>query len=494
MARIAVAGLQHETNTFVPVPTELRDFETAAYEGGTRRGIEVLELVPGPMPAGGFIARATALGHNIVPIVCAYAEPGGLITRTCFEALAGEIVAGLVLAGPVDAIYLDLHGAMTCVGIDDADAELIARVRAVAGATPIVCSLDLHGNLTEDTLAEVDVAVAFRTYPHIDAAETGARAADLLERRLVTGRRPHRAFRKLPFLVPLDRQSTFLEPARTLYAELTELEARTGIWSMSLMMGFIQSDLPFVGPSVFAYGDDAASTEAAVDRLCQAILAQEPAFQSSLLTPQAAAAAAKVWDGAAPLIIADVHDNAGGGASSDAMDLIRALLAAGVDDVAVGMVYDPQAVAGATSAGPGATVRLALGGRGNPGDRPLEADFRVVRLNEAPVRTTGPMAQGQVVDLGATALLSLEGVEIVVTSKRTQCLDQAYFRHLGIEPMAKRIVVVKSSNHFRADFEPIAGGIIGVAGLGLCTADPAAIPYTRLRSGVRLHGGGPPFG
>lgn len=494
MARIAVAGLQHETNTFVPAPTQLQDFETAAYEGGTRRGSKIFELVPGPMPAGGFIERAIALGHTVVPLVCAYAEPGGLVTRECFETLADEIVAALAAASEVDAIYLDIHGAMTCAGIDDADAELVARVRSVAGETPIACSLDLHGNLTDETLADIDVAVAFRTYPHIDAAETGARAAELLDRRLATGSRPHRAFRKLPFLVPLDRQSTFLEPAKALYAQMAALEAGSGIWTMSLMMGFIQSDLPFVGPSVFAYGDDAAATEAAVDALCAMILAQEPAFRSSLLTPAAAAAAARSWSGPGPLVVADVHDNAGGGASSDAMDLIRALLEAGVSDVAVGMVFDPAAVALAHEAGPGAIVRLALGGRGTAGDAPLDADYGVVRLNAELVHATGPMAQGQLVDLGRTALLSLEGLEIVVISKRTQCLDQAYFRHLGVEPQVKRVVVVKSSNHFRADFEPIAGRIIGVGGLGLCTADPAQIPYTRLRPDVRLYGGGPTFG
>lgn len=486
MARIAVAALHHETNTFAPLATRQADFEEAAYEGGTRRGGEVFDLVGGPMPAGGFIARAQALGHEIVPLVCAYAEPGGLIERSCFEALSAEIVAALAAALPVDAVYLDLHGAMSCAEFDDADAEVVARIRAVVGDAPIVSSFDLHGNLTDDSLEQLDLAIAFRTYPHIDAVDTGRRVADLLDRRLKSGAGLHRAFRKIPFLIPLDRQCSLLEPARTLYDELASLEQRAGVWSVSLMMGFIQSDTPIVGPSIFAYGDDAVAVDRAVDSLHAMVVAREADFHSVLISPAAAAEMAATWQSDRPLIIADVQDNAGGGASSDVTDMIRALVAAGARDVAIGMIHDPIAVARAHQAGAGATIRLALGGRGTAGDTPFEAEFEVVRLNDGPVRATGEMAQGQMVDLGRTALLSSAGIELVVTSRRTQCLDRAYFRHLGVDLENRRAIVVKSSVHFRADFSAIAGEIIGVAGLGMSTADPAAIPYTRLPDAIRI--------
>jgi microcystin degradation protein MlrC len=494
MARIAVAGSQHETNTFVPQTTSYEDFETSAYFGGPRRGPELLELAPGPSPLGGFIARAAELGHEVVPLFYASAEPGGLIGRSCFERISNEIVSALASAGRIDAVYLDLHGAMTAEGIDDGDAELLQRVRSVVGEIPLVCSFDLHGNLTRDTIACADAAVAYRTYPHVDAAETGAAAADLVARRLDGGLRPYLAFRKLPFLIPLDRQSTFHEPARSVYDQLPMLERKHGLWSVSLMMGFLQSDLEFVGPSIFAYADTAAQANEAADELLQMLLDREQEFQSKLVSPAEAAAEAAAWSGAGPLILADVHDNAGGGASSDTMDLTKALLAERVSDVAVAMVHDEAAVDAAFAAGEGEYVDLQLGGRGVPGDEPLAARFLVEKLNELPVLATGPVAKGSSIDLGRTVLLRIDGVRIVVTSRRTQCLDQAYFRHLGIEPAATKVLVVKSSNHFRADFEPIAGKVTGVAGIGMCTANPAFIPYTRLRPDVRLFGGGPTLG
>ena len=491
MARIAVGGVQHETNTFAPEPTSFEAFEQCAYIGGIKRGDDVLALAPGPMPIGGFVARANALGHRLRPFLYAFAEPGGTIGRPCFERLTGELIDRLKAVLPVDAVYLDLHGAMTAEDLDDGDAELLWRVRSVIGSTPLVCTFDLHGNLTDETLQPADIAIAYRTYPHVDAAETGARAADLVHRLLAGGKRPKRAFRKLPFLVPLDRQSTFHEPARSIYGRLTDIEASPGVWAASLMMGFLQSDLPFVGPSAFAYADTGSQAREAVERLCAAVEAEEASFRSALLSPDEAAAQAAAWTAERPLVIADVQDNAGGGASSDTVDMLEALLRHRVRDAAIAMIHDPAAVDAAFAAGVGATLQLSIGGKGTPGDRPFEGTFLVRGLNRQPVTTTGPMARGQVVDLGHTACLAIEGVEIVVASKRTQCLDQAYFTHLGIVPSLKHVLVVKSSNHFRADFERIAGKVIGVAGKGLCTANPADIPYTRLRKDVRLFGGGP---
>jgi microcystin degradation protein MlrC len=493
VARIGVVGVQHETNTFVPGSTEYRDFAECAFTGGIKRGESLRELAAAAVPIAGFLGRAEELGHELVPLYYAYAEPSGLLTASCFDRIAGEILQSLRSAGPLHAVYVDLHGAMASASAGEADRELLLRIRKEVGSgPPIVCTLDLHGNLADHSLEGADLAVAYRTYPHVDMADTGARAAELLHR-LLAGERPHRAFAKLPFLIPLDRQSTFEEPLRTIFGKADEIEKQQGLWSLSIMLGFIQCDFPHVGPALLAYADSPAQADRAVAELAGLLLAEEHRFRSALVSPEEAAARAAGWTGTSPIVLADVEDNAGGGASSDTTGLIRALLDRGVTDAAVGMIHDEEAVSAAFALGEGAEGRLAVGGKGTAGDRPLAGSFVVRRLNSDPVVMTGPMGAGQAVDLGRTALLALDGIDIVVTSKRTQCLDRSFFTHLGVDPAGQRVLVVKSSNHFRADFEPIAGEVLLVSGEGMCTADPARIPYTRLRHGVRLYGGGPAF-
>lgn len=486
MARIAIAGFEHETNTFSPFRTTLADYAYSAFAGPRRHGAEVLQLAPGPMPIGGFVAAARRAGHELVPVLYAWAEPSGTLTRETYESIAGEIVAGLRAAGSVDAVFLDLHGAMVAEGVEDGEGELLARVRAALGpGVPIAVSLDLHGNVQRATLAPADVAVAFRTYPHVDMAETGGRCVALLERRLAAGRRPAFAHRPVPFLVPLGRQSTFVEPMRSVYTRLAELEATDpAVWATSLMMGFYLADVPFAGPSAFAYADTQAAAERAVDAIVAELLAAESRLGLELVDADAAARLARDWSEPRPLVLADVQDNSGGGATSDTVDVLRALVEHDVEDAIAGLLFDPESVAAAWDAGTGTDVHLELGGKRMPGQRPLAGTFRVERVREGAIELGGDWA-GLRVDLGRTAVVRHGGLRVVVTSGRTQCLSRDYFRVHGLEPVRHRVVVVKSTNHYRADFMPIAGRVLEVASGGCCVMDPGTLTYARLRADVR---------
>ena len=259
MTLIAVAGFQHETNTFAPTRADFDAFERADAWPALSRGPAMIEAVNGiNLPAAGFIEAARAQGAAIEPLVWCSAVPSAQVTQDAFERIAAMIVEDLQAAlakGPLDAVYLDLHGAMVCEHKEDGEGELLRRLRRVVKDTPIIASLDLHANTTRLMAEEADALVAYRTYPHIDMAETGARAFALLERRLRAGKRPALAMRKLDFLIALASQTTLAEPARTLYRDLGDMTGE-GLWNVSFTPGFPPADIFECGPSVIAVADD----------------------------------------------------------------------------------------------------------------------------------------------------------------------------------------------------------------------------------------------
>lgn len=487
--RIAVAGLQHETNTFLPSVTTLADFERGSIYGPLRRGPEVLSFLEtgNPVPMTGFLQACQSYRWTALPALWCFGEPGALVAADAFHRLAEDIISRFEAMRPFDAIYLDLHGALVVEGKDDGEGALLARLRDHFGeGMPIAASLDLHGNVTEQMVAAASFLVAYRTYPHIDMRETGARAAAGL--RLLTEKGPMEKFhRKLPFLVPIHRQTTLTSPMRELYGMLAHTESREGaLESLSFLPGFPLSDIAECGPSILAYGYDTDVVLSAGMAMVDAISAQESAFLVDLPDADEAVRRAIAWSGQRPALIADVQDNAGGGGTSDTMWLVRALLAQDAQDAAVGMVFDAETAKAAASAGVGATITVSLGGKLFSGDRPVESEFEVKAVSTGPFRLSGPMAGGAMADLGTMAVLRHGGVEIIVVSDRTQCHDLEFFRRVGIEPAQRAILVVKSTNHYRAAFQPIAGTIIEAGCPGACVMDPTTVPYNALRPGVRL--------
>lgn len=498
MKRIAVAGFQHETNTFAPTLTGYSDFEEADAWPGLLRGDDVIRGLSGVnISITGFAdAAAAAGGYEIVPVLWCTAEPSSYVTTDAFERIAGMILDGIGDAGELDGIYLDLHGAMVTEDHEDGEGELLHRIRDLVGQDlPIAVSFDLHANVTPEIVAHASAITIFRTYPHIDLAETGARAFMSLERLLTTGPLC-KAFRQLPYLVPLTSQHTGSEPCRTLYAGLNQLSGET-FFSADIAMGFPPADIFHSGPSLVAYAGTQVDADKVADSLLQSFLDAECDFDDSLVPPEAAVTEAMAHTGPKPVVIADAQDNAGAGASSDTTGLLNALMNGKAQGAVLALLDDAEVAAKAHELGIGVEFSALLGGKsGQEGQYPYEGRFRVEALSNGEFLFTGAMFGGITASLGPMAVLrildSTADVRVVIGSTRCQCLDQAIFRHIGIEPAEQCIVAVKSSVHFRADFEAIADKIIVVEAPGAHPCRLDNIAYQNLRPGVRLGPGGRP--
>jgi microcystin degradation protein MlrC len=491
MARIAVAGFQHETNSFSPVPADWDAFCRATSWPGLTIGDEVVRVVDGMnLAIAGFLREARAASDEIVPIVWANATPSGPVTDDAFTRIMAIITRALETCGPLDAVFLDLHGSMITESCLDGETEILRRVRATAGdAVPIVASLDLHGNVSPEMVTAADALVACRTYPHVDLAETGARAYAAL-RQLRSRREPViRRYRQADFLIPTQAQTTHAEPARGLYQAASDIERRLDLLALSLTLGFGPSDTWHCGPAVTVFGWNARAVDEAVEQVANLLCAAETRFKQPMATPHdAVARAVAVGRPGRPAVLADVQDNPGAGGTGDTTGLLAALIDARADGSVLAVLYDPEAAGRAHEAGVGARLELSLGGkRGGPGSVPLHSPVTVERLGNGRFRATGPMYRGASMDLGPMALIRFpQGPRVIVGSTNTHSADQSILRHLGVEPAEQRIVALKSAVHFRADFEPIASEIILVEAPGSNAADHHAFCYRNLRHTVRV--------
>lgn len=496
--KIAVAGFQHETNTFAPAKADFEAFAAGGAWPPLSRGHGLLQALAGVnLPAAGAIEEARSLGHQVEPLSWAAATPSDRVTRDAYERIVGQILEDLEAQRGLDGIYLDLHGAMVTETHQDGEGELLRRLRDRVGPElPIVVSLDLHANVTPEMVELADGLVIYRSYPHVDMAETGARALRLLHRLMNAGPRRgprFKAYRQLPFLIPLTSGCTLIEPADSLYGRIGELE-EAGVASLSFACGFSPADIHHAGPSVVAYGESAEAARDAADTLYEAAATQESAFAGRILSAGEAVAYAmqRSAKGDGPVVLADTQDNPGAGGNGDTVGLLAELVRQRAPGAVLGLLFDPASARRAAEAGEGARVRLELGAHsGLPGHAPLAADYRVKRVGDGSFTCTGPFYRGARMRLGPTVLLELGGVEVVVTSKKAQAADREMFRHVGVEPEARRIVALKSSVHFRADFQPIASEVIVAAAPGPNPVDHLALSYRNLRPGVRLMPMGP---
>jgi microcystin degradation protein MlrC len=497
MAVIAIATFQHETNTFAPTKASFAHFQAGGGWPGYTVGDEINEIIQGKnIPIAGFASAIRQHGHQLHPLVFANATPSAQVTSDAFERVMAGLIGELQRVGKVDAIYLDLHGAMVTEAHDDGEGEILARLRkAGVGDIPIVASLDLHANVSDAMVELSDGLVAYRTYPHIDMTETGARAAALLSEILQKQRRPEHHFRRLDFLIPLTSQCTLTDPGDRLYGMLAKKEAGANA-VLSFAPGFPAADIADCGPTVFGYGFDRAALVRAVDEMASAVQGAEGRFQNEFLSPnEAIKRAVKIGvTSRRPVILADTQDNPGAGGNGDTTGLLAAMIDNKVASGLVGLLIDPAAAALAHEVGRGGEREFSLGAKsGLPGHFPVRGKFSVYRVSDGEFTCSGPFYKGADMKLGPMAALRREGVTVVVASKKVQAADQDMFRHMGVDPLSYKIVALKSSVHFRAHFQPIAEEILVVAAPGPMAVDPAALPWTKLRDGVRLGPGGKPY-
>ena len=495
MPTIAVAGFQHETNTFAPSKATLDDFRHGGGWPPLTRGAGVPDVVAGAnIPLAGFIAAARGAGHRVAPLIWANATPSAHVTREAFEHIAGALIEELKRAPPVDAVYLDLHGAMVAEHFDDGEGEILRRVREVVGPrVAVVASLDLHANVSRAMIDRAEALVAYRTYPHIDMADTGRRAAAVLDAILAAGEGPKKAFRQVPYLIPLTAQCTLIDPARAIYARLANIERDTGA-SLSFAPGFPAADIADCGPSVFGYCDDGSKAARAVATLADLVETYEGAFEPGLVSAEEGVrrAIAMTEPGGPPVVLADTQDNPGAGGNGDTVGLLEAMIRLRAEDAVLGLLVDPSAAKQAHEAGLGAELEFSLGAKsGLPDHRPLVGRFKVDHVGDGNFVCSGPFYGGFKMRLGPMAALRRDGVTVVVSTKKVQAADQEMFRHLGIEPARQRVLGLKSSVHFRAHFQPIAREVLVVASPGPNPADTATLEWRKLRPGMRLKPHGP---
>lgn len=494
--RVFVAGFKHETNTFASNRADWAAFKRGESFPKPTHGQAMLDMISKvDVSASGFALQARKHGWTLVPSLWCGAVPSSYITDAAFEEICGTILAD-VRKLDFDAIYLELHGAAATESFDDAEGELLKRIRDVVGLKmPIVASLDLHANVTSAMFRHADALVAFRTYPHIDYVKTGERAADLLERILRNGGRECGAMERLPFLISVSVQSTSTEPARYCYELLEELDACNGTVS-TFCMAFPATDFEECGPTLWSYGEKAEETLAAL----YAHVVEPTQWRLTALDAREAVDYALQRAAQSPrgIVVADLQDNPGVGGTSTTTGMLHALLDAKSGHaypgrVAIGVLYDPAAALLAHEAGVGQTIKCTLGESldtpTGPSEPPVKGEYKVRAVSDGVTVFKGPKMTGFRALLGPTACLEIDGVLIVVASGRIGAQDRELFRMVGIDPEAMKIIVVKSSHHFRADFEGLvddrAKDIVIAHATGLFPSDPSLLPWKKLSPQTR---------
>jgi microcystin degradation protein MlrC len=492
--RIAIGGFLHESHSFAPRPTTWSDFLVpGGWPAVQRPATLIAALRESAVPSAGAIKEAEVAGVQLVPLSWGFANPAGPVSAEAFEKLAGMIFGDLLAAmehGPLDGLYLDLHGAMVAEHFPDAEGELLRRARAILGPDmPIAASLDPHCNLSAAMVRHADVLCPFRTYPHVDMKEAGARAMTLLIARAARKKPFAKAYRQLDYLIPITSQCTLAPPMAEVMAARQNISAKLGASELSLCFGFPYADFADCGCALVAYGVTQDAADAAADALLKELKVRETDFAQPILEAREAVAEAIRVAKAAhrPVVIADTQDNPGGGGHGDTTGLLAELLAQRAEGAVLGLINDAESAAACHAAGEGAVVSLTLGGKSD--GAPLAVEARVLKLTDGRFTCTGPMAAGNAADLGPSALIGIGGVAAIVVSRKMQAYDQALFRHVGIEPGEQKILALKSSVHFRADFQPIAEAVLVAAAPGPVVADPATLPFRHLRPGLRLRPG-----
>ncbi|MDK3017097.1 M81 family metallopeptidase [Pseudodonghicola flavimaris] len=466
--KLFIAGLSTETNSFSPLPTGMASFEEATiHHGNATQDAPMYWTAPLHI----WREKAEALGWQVVESLSAHAQPSGPTVRSVYEGFRDEIIADLKAAGGADIVLLALHGAMIADGYDDCEGDLIAHLRSVAPEAVIGGLLDPHSNLTEKMLTQATLLVAFKEYPHVDVPE---RAADLFRLAAATADGEIAPVMREWDCRMIIAMPTTTQPMRGFVDEMMAREGQDGILSLSVAHGFPWSDHERTGTRTFAICDgDADQAAAEAEALGRKLFAlrhelwrRMPDIDTALDMAEAAPEG--------PVVLADMSDNAGGGAPADATFLLRAMMERGMTGTATGVFWDPIAVRICKEAGEGATLQLRLGGKCGPmsGD-PLDLTVTVKKVASGLTQRFGKLDAL----LGQTVWVESDGFDIVINDLRSQTFHPDAFEKLGIDLSQRRYVCVKSSNHYQAGFNPIAAKMIGVATPGSITPDFPNIPY-----------------
>ena len=451
---LAIAKFAHESNSFTPGETGEADFRAS----GWHRGEEARKHYAGTRTSIG--AAVDFLDAHPdwkgTFLTCTAANPAGPVSDAVYEKVMGEIVDGL-RGRTWDAVYLCLHGAMLRVSNPKADEEIVERVRAVIGNTPLGISYDLHGNMGEAQVRNATVSVGYKTHPHVDMYETTEKTLKLLMASIEGKLRPVGALARVASLLPsANMRTTGDGPMAELEAIASAAEKKYGVLDVTVFGGFPYADTPYAGGSVMVYADgDAALARRVADEVAAEALKRAPRFQVELPTPEEAIARALAAPPGLAMVLEN-SDNPGSGGIGDTTGLFKALLKAKpAVPTAFAFFRDPGVVAKAQAAGIGATLDVALGGRISPlFGEPAKVRGKVVRLTDGKFRNVGPMGTNLEVDLGRSAVLDVDGIQVIVTGHCVSPNDPGFLLSNGIDPAKLRLLCVKAKNHIRAGFTP----------------------------------------
>ena len=481
--RVVIGMISHETNSFSPIRTDRERFSQRSLVFGA----DVLRAASGTRTGIGGYVDAAGPEVELVPALAAAAVPSGLVTRDAHEELLGALLQTLETTlrspGGLDGVALCLHGAMVVEGIDDGEGDILRRVRETVGSDiPVVATLDLHANMTPQMVENADALFGYDTNPHVDGYERALEAYAALEDIWSGDFRPVMHLEKVAMMPPTINMRTAEGPMVELFELARRYETKPMVRNVSIFGGFPYTDVEFAGLSVLVMTD--ADEERASDigrSIAERAWEIRHEFLKELTPPDLAIArAATAEEG--PVILADVADNMGGGGSGDTTILLSALLEAGTRDVGFALIVDPEAVAQCVAAGPGERVALSLGGKVAPEHgAPVQCEGIVRVLTDGRFVNKGPMSTGVTTTLGRTARVDIDGIEVLITENRTAPNDPEVFRHAGIEPTDKHILVVKSRGHFRAAYEPFAAEIIEVDCPGFASPNLDHFEYVKLR-------------
>ncbi|MBN8629760.1 MAG: M81 family metallopeptidase [Rhodobacterales bacterium] len=485
---VLTGSFVHESSTFKKGETTLQDFRDEVLDLG-QAAIDRFGDVNDEL--AGFLDAGRAAGWRITHTVSAHANPGAPVAREAFNHISGIICdAAREHRTSLDGILLSLHGSMVPSFCEDGEGELLSRLRAIVGPDlPIAITLDLHAMVTPAMVDQAQILVSYKTYPHIDMRVTGLHAGRLLDATMRGDLRPRTIRAHVPMLDEANAGRTDVPETATLYSRAAEHEAEPGILAVSVNAGFSEADIAEMGPTVLVTHDAGAEGRAgAIARdLARSIWDGRGKVANRFLTPAEAAAEALAFDACkGPLVIADYADNPGAGAYGDATALLAALLEAGARPGAFAPMIDPEAAATLHRHRLGDEAMLELGGKCDPafGGGPLRLTGEVIHLSDGTYTGDGPILGGITHSFGPTAVFRVQGIDILVVTLNEQMLDLQQVRTFGIEPARQRFLVVKSMQHFRAAFEPIAGKVIVCDTGALATPQAHLRPYTRVRRPV----------
>jgi microcystin degradation protein MlrC len=484
MRKVLIGGFKHETNTFSRLTTTLHSYRSRSLHDGE----DIVAAYAGTKTEiAAFLDACARHGWKPVLATVGDATPSGPVTKEAFETIAGRILAAIDREGPVDAVLLQLHGAMVCEHTPDGEGRLLRLIREKVGpAVPIGATLDLHANVTHEMAHAATVIVSYRTYPHVDLYEIGNECAELIARTLRGEISPTVTLAQGAMIDGLDHgRTTTPGPMTEALAMAREMMREPGVHSISVLAGFAKADIPDVGPSALVVGEghDPRYRDMATKIMTYAWETRHHTSLKPLKAAEAVRIAKMRGSVGAPVVIADYADNPGGGGYSDSTGLLKAMIDGGLESAAISPICDPAAAAACHEAGVGSVLRLAIGGKIDPAyGPPIEAEGTVTAVTDGRFRIYGPMQNGVQVDMGPSAVFKVGAVEIVLVSKRYQNYCLGFFSSLGIDPKQRAAIAVKSMQHFRAAYQSLASEVLIVdEGNGITSNDIRNLSYSRVR-------------